>query len=85
MKRIGTGFRKCSFSRPERRRDDEARVLEHAQVLHHAEARHLQLGLELRERAAVALEEPVEEIPARRIRKRPEDAVVVVHGRIIGD
>ena len=66
-------------------RDDEARVLEDAQVLHHAEPRHLELRLELRERAAVALEEPVEEMPARRVGQRPEDPVVVVHGRMIGD
>ena len=65
--------------------DDEARVLEDAQVLHHTEPRHLELRLELRERTAVALEEPVEEMPARRIGKRPEDPVVVVHARIIGD
>ena len=64
--------------------DDEARALQDPQVLHHAEARHLQLGLELGERAAVALEEPVEEVPAGRIRQCPED-VVVVHARMIGD
>jgi hypothetical protein len=33
--------------------------LEHGQVLHDAEARHLQLGLELGERAAVTFEEQV--------------------------
>ena len=78
ISRIGTGLRKWSFSRPEPAGDDEARLLEDAQVLHDAEARHLELGLELRERAAVALEEPVEEMPARRIGERPEDPVVVV-------
>ena len=64
--------------------DDEACVFEDAQVLHHAEARHLQIRLELGERAAVALEEPVEQVPAGRIRQGLEDAVVV-HMRRIGD
>ena len=36
-------------------------------------------GLELGERAAVTLEEPVEEMPPRRIGKRLEDGIVV-HG-----
>ncbi len=57
--------------------DDEAGVLEHAQVLHDAEAGHLELGLELRERAAVALEEPVEQMAPGRVGKRLEDLVVV--------
>ena len=34
-------------------RDNEARVFEHAQMFHDAEAGHLDLGLELGERAAV--------------------------------
>ena len=59
-------------------RDDEPPFLEHPEVLHDAEAGHLQLGLELRERAAVTFEEPVEQQPPRRIRQRLEDAVVVV-------
>jgi hypothetical protein len=54
-------------------------------VLHHAEPRHLQLGLELRERSAVTLEEPVEQVPAGRVRQGLEDAVVVVHRPMIGD
>ena len=64
--------------------DDEPGLLEQAQVLHHAEARHLQVGLELPERAAVALEEPVEQEAPRRIGERLEDPVVV-HARIICD
>ena len=60
-------------------RDDETGLFEDAQVLHHAEARHLQLGLELGQRAAVTLEEPVEQEPARRIGECLEHAVVVVH------
>ena len=57
--------------------DDEPGVLEHAEVLHDAEAGHLELGLELRERAAVALEEPVEEMAPGRVGERLEDLVVV--------
>src|SRR5438067_13202523 len=64
--------------------DDEAGLLENPQVLHHAEAGHLELGLELGERTAVALEEPVEQMAAGRIGECPED-LVVVHARIIGD
>jgi hypothetical protein len=57
--------------------EDEPRVFEDAQVLHDAEARHLQLRLELGERAAVTREEPVEQVAPRRVRQRPEHAVVV--------
>ena len=59
----------------------QSRVLEHAEVLHHAEPRHLQIGLELRQRASVAHEEPVEEMPPRRVGEGLEHAVVVSHGR----
>ena len=65
-------------------RDDEPGILENAQVLHGAEAGHLQLGLELRERAAVALEEPIEEEAPSRVGESLEDRVVV-HARIIRD
>src|SRR6185295_2612278 len=51
-------------------RDDEARVFEDAQVLHDAEACHLQLGLELGERAAVTREEQVEQEATRRVGER---------------
>jgi hypothetical protein len=61
--------------------EDEARVFEDAQVLHDAEAGHLQFGFELRQRAAVTLEEPVEQEATRRVGERLEHAVVVVHGR----
>ena len=47
-------------------------------MLHHAEARHLQLRLELGERAAVTLEEPVEQEPPRRVGERTEHGIVVV-------
>src|SRR4051794_23487009 len=54
-------------------------------MLHHAEAGHLELRLELRERAAVALEEPVEQVAPRRVGESLEDAVVVVHLEILRD
>jgi len=66
-------------------RDHEARVLEHTQVLHDAEAGHLQLGLELGERAAVTLEEPVEEESPRRVREGLEHEGIVSHLAMIGD
>jgi hypothetical protein len=58
--------------------DDQPGVLEQAQVLHHAEARHLQLGLQLGERAAVTLEQAVEEEATRGVGERLEHAIVVV-------
>src|SRR5919197_2414014 len=65
---------------------DEPRALEHPEVLHHAEARHLQLALELGERAAVTLEEAVEEEPPRGIGEGAEHEVVIVrHLRTIRD
>jgi hypothetical protein len=64
--------------------EDEPGVLEDAQVFHHAEARQLQHGLELGERAAVTREEPVEQVAPRRVRQRPEHAVVV-HAPTIRD
>jgi hypothetical protein len=45
-------------------------------VLHDPEARHLEPGLELDERAAVTLEEPIEEMPPRRVGERLEDVCV---------
>src|SRR3954451_2420653 len=66
--------------------DDEAGALEDPQVLHHAEARNPQLRLELGERAAVTLEEPIEKESTRRVRERTEHGIVVVwHVRIIRD
>ena len=46
-------------------------------MLHHAEARHLQLRLELGERAAVTLEEPVEQESTRGVGERSEHGIVV--------
>ena len=57
--------------------DDEPRVLEHAQMLHHSEAGHLDALLQLPERPAVVLEEPVEQMPPGRIGQRLEDSVIV--------
>jgi hypothetical protein len=54
-------------------------------VLHHAEPGHLELGLELRERAAVTLEEPVEQVAPRRIGERLEDPVVLAYTAILRD
>ena len=54
-------------------------------MLHDTEAGHLQLGLELGQRAAVTLEEPVEQEPPRRVGERLEHTVVVCHGLIIRD
>jgi hypothetical protein len=63
--------------------DDEARVFEQAQVLHDPEARHLHLGLELRERAAVTRKEPIEQEAACWIGERLEHEVVGRHIRKI--
>jgi hypothetical protein len=60
--------------------DHETRVFEGAKVLHDAEAGHLQVGLQLGERAAVALEEPVQQVTPRRVGQRLEHPVVVGHG-----
>ena len=80
--RIGTGFRKWSFSRPRRLRGHEARLLEHPQVLHDAEARHRQPPLERAQRLPVLLEQLVEQAPARRVGEGLEHRV---HAGIIGD
>ena len=58
-------------------RGDETGLLEDSQMLHDPEAGHLQLGLELRERAAVTREEPVQEKTPSRVGERLEDLVVV--------
>src|SRR5205823_8790219 len=58
-------------------RDHEVRFLQDSQVLHDPEPGHLQLRLELGERAAVTLEQPVEQEPSGGVRERPEHAVVV--------
>ena len=48
-------------------------------MLHDPEARHLQVGLELGQRAAVTLEEPIEEETTRRVGKCLEHTIVVGH------
>jgi len=57
--------------------DDEPGSFEHLQVLHHAEARHLQLLLELGQRPAPSLEQPVEQMAARLIGQGLEDQIVL--------
>ena len=71
------GVEEVQLLAPRPARDDEAGAFEDAQVLHDAEARHLQLRLELGERAAVTRKEPVEEVTAGRVSQRSEHAVVV--------
>ena len=78
MSRIGTGFRKWSFSRPRRLVVTSLGVLEHPQVLHDAEPGHREPLLELAERLPVALVQRVEQTPPGRIGERPEH---LVHGR----
>ena len=71
------GIQEVELLAPRSPGHDETRILEHPQMLHDAEARHLDLRLELRERAAVTFVEPVEQEPPRRIGERLEDVVVV--------
>ena len=85
INRMGTGLRKWQLLPARPASDHESRLLEEAQVLHHAEPGHLQLGLELGERAAVTHKEPVEQEAPRRVGQRLEDTVVVGHAAIIGD
>ena len=55
----------------------ETRRLEDPQVLHHAEPRHRrQRPLELRERLAITLEEPIEQPPPADVRHGVEHLVV---------
>ena len=56
---------------------DEVRPFEDAEVLHDAEPRHLRQGrLQLSQRLAITLEEPVEQRPAAGVGQRPEHLVV---------
>ena len=57
--------------------DDQPGALELPQMLHDPEPRHVYSGLELREREAIALEEPIEQQPTRWIGERLEHAVVI--------
>ncbi len=57
--------------------DYEPRLLQYAEVLHDAEPGHLQLGSKLAERAAVTLEEPVEQQPAGGVRQCLKHPIVV--------
>ena len=58
-------------------REDEARLFQQAQVLHDADARHVQLGFEFGQRAALTLEEQVEQEATGRVGQRLEHTVVV--------
>ena len=62
-------------SPPERRH--QTGLFEHLEVLHHAEARHLELAVELGQRAAVPFEQEIQQMPPRGIGERPEDEIVV--------
>ena len=57
---------------------DEICRLQHTQVLHDAEAGHSRQGrLQLLQRLAVALEEPIEEDPPVDVGQRPEGRLVI--------
>jgi hypothetical protein len=62
--------------------DDEPGLFQQAQVLHDPEARHVDLGLELGERAAFAFVQEVEQEAAGRVGERLEHPAVV-HTRAI--
>src|ERR1700722_13824341 len=54
---------------------DEVGFLEHLQVLHHPEPRHVELAVEVGERAPVTLEEQVEQVPPARVGECLEDEI----------
>jgi len=56
--------------------DDEPCAFEDAEVLHHPETRHLELRLELGQRAAGTLEEPVEQETPRRVCEGLEPTII---------
>ncbi len=63
-------------------RDHQPRLLQDAQVLHDRDAGHLgKCLLELAERLAIALIEPIQQPPAGWIRQRPKDLVTLLHAR----
>ena len=69
MSRIGTGLRKCNFSRPRLRDNDEAGLLQDLEVLHHSEARHRHVLLQRGQRLTVLGEQGVEQVAPGRVRK----------------
>ena len=73
--RMGTGFRKWSFSRPPPPGDDQAGFLEQLQVLHDAETGHREMRPQRAQRLPVLAEELIEKGPPRRIRERLEHPV----------
>jgi hypothetical protein len=77
----GDGVEIVQLLAPRPAGDDEAGVFENTQVPHHPEPRHLLARGQVAERAAVALEEPVEEVTARGVGEGLEHAVIVISHR----
>ena len=60
-------------------RHHEARLFEHTEMLHDPEPRHRrQIPAQLAERLAIALEEPVEQLPPAWVGERPKDGGHVI-------
>ena len=74
----GTGLRWCNFSRPRHVVLIEVRGLQHGEVLGRRLPGHGQRAAELAERLAVALVQPVEQLPAGRVGQCLEHEVQVV-------
>src|SRR5262245_34503065 len=66
-------------------RQDETGIFQNLEVLHHTKARHGQPGLQVLQRAAVALKEQIQEDATRSVSKCLEYLVVVRHLGTIGD
>ena len=73
--RMGTGFRKWSFSRPRRLVTTRPASSSWLQVLHHAEAGHVEALLERAQGLAVLAEQLVEQAPSGRVGQGPEHVV----------
>ena len=76
INRIGTGLRKCSFSRPDRRVMTSPAASSRRRCFD-PDAGHRHMGVELGQRAAVPFEEQVEQEATGRIGQRLEHGVVV--------
>jgi len=85
IRRIGTGFRKCNLLATRPPSNDEAGVFEDSQMAHDAKARHVELGLQLGERASVAHEQLVEQRASGRVCQCLEDEVIACHSGMIGE
>jgi PAS domain S-box-containing protein len=66
-------------------RQDEVGIFQNLEMLHYTKARHGQPGLQVFQRAAVALKEQVQEDATRSVSKCLEYLVVVRHHSTIGD